>query len=174
MFIVLHCKRNFASYLVFLPAPLAREYFRGDVVAACALETGVSLRCIATDKSEANICSATSLEDTVTVIPKMHLESGRLKTVGSGTADQSLFNLASESAVYIEGIKYSWLTNISQKEKGNGLRGEIVDGSFDVYGLVRLPARKIRLTNSNIEFKYSLNGIEVYGVVIFVLEKILS
>jgi len=148
-----------------------REYFPGDVVVACALETGVSLRWIATGKGEAKKTTAASLEQASITLPKMRLESGRLKAIGSWSADPSMFNATSVSAAYIEGIKYSWLVDLSQTEIGNGRWIVIVDGSYDVYDVVRLPAGKIRLVNASIEFECSLTDIDVYGTVLFTFEK---
>ncbi len=148
-----------------------REYFPGDVVVACALETGVSLRWIATGKGEAKTITSASLEQASITLPKMRLESGRLKAIGSWSADPSMFNATSVSAAYIEGIKYSWLVDLSQTEIGNGRWIVIVDGSYDVYDVVRLPAGKIRLVNVSIEFECSLTDIDVYGTVLFTFEK---
>jgi transcriptional regulator with XRE-family HTH domain len=148
-----------------------REYFPGDVVVACALETGVSLRWIATGKGEAKTITSASLEQASITLPKMRLESGRLKAIGSWSADPSMFNATSVSAAYIEGIKYSWLVDLSQTEIGNGRWIVIVDGSYDVYDVVRLPAGKIRLVNASIEFECSLTDIDVYGTVLFTFEK---
>ncbi|QII37388.1 phage repressor protein CI [Rouxiella badensis] len=148
-----------------------REYFPGDVVVACALETGVSLRWIATGKGEAKTITSSSLEQASITLPKMRLESGRLKAIGSWSADPSMFNATSVSAAYVEGIKYSWLVDLSQTEIGNGRWIVIVDGSYDVYDVVRLPAGKIRLVNASIEFECSLTDIDVYGTVLFTFEK---
>jgi len=148
-----------------------REYFPGDVVVACALETGVSLRWIATGKGEAKTITSASLEQASLTIPKMRIESGRLKAIGNWSADPSMFNATSVSAAYVEGIKYSWLVDLSQTEIGNGRWIVIVDGSYDVYDVVRLPAGKIRLINPSIEFECSLTDVDIYGTVLFTFEK---
>lgn len=146
-----------------------RDYFPGDVVVACALDTGVSLLWLATGKGEPT--SNQSSGPSANQIPKFRFESGRLKNAGFWTADPTLFNASSGNAEYIEGVKYSWLIDRSQTEIGSGRWFVIVDGAYDVFDIVRLPGGKLRLANSSISYECSLTDIEPYGAVLFTLEK---
>ena len=146
-----------------------RDYFPGDVVVACALDTGVSLQWLATGKGEPT--SNQSAIPSANQIPKYRFESGRLKDTGLWTADPTLLNASSSSAEYIEGVKYSWLIDRSQNEIVSGRWFVIVDGAYDVFDIARLPGGKLRLANSSISYECSLADIKPYGAVLFTLGK---
>ncbi|GLR09097.1 phage repressor protein CI [Mixta theicola] len=146
-----------------------RDYFPGDVVVACALDTGVSLKWLATGKGEPKISEPEAAP--ISRIPKFRFESGRLKDSGHWTADPSLFNTPTDNAEYIEGVKYSWLIDRSPNEIGSGRWFVIVDGAYDVFDISRLPGSKLRLTNNAISYECAIGDIEPYGVVLFTLEK---
>ncbi|WLS77146.1 helix-turn-helix domain-containing protein [Erwinia pyri] len=146
-----------------------RDYFPGDVVVACALDTGVSLQWLATGKGEST--SNEFFNQVVRKIPKLRYESGRLKEAGYWIGDISLFSTTLCDAEYIEGIKYSWLIDKSQDELGSGRWLVAVDGVYDVFDISRLPGGKLRLTNISISYECSAADIQSYGVVLFTFEK---
>lgn len=147
-----------------------RDYFPGDVVVTCALDTGVSLSWLATGRGEPSkekILSTSLAEH----IPKYRFESGLLKEAGRWTVDNTLFNSPTSAAEYIEGVKYSWLIDRSQSEIGGGRWFVSIDGTYDVFDVSRLPGSRLRLTNSAISYECSLGDVEPYGAVLFTLEK---
>lgn len=148
-----------------------RGYFPGDVVVACALDTGVALRWLATGKGEINECPSSINSKSTIIIPKLKLESGKLKEIGTWSTDASLFNAALPSASYIEGVKYSWLVDSSENKIGNGRWVINVDDSYDVFDIICLPGGKLDLSNEKIKFECKQNDIDIFGVVIFTLER---
>lgn len=148
-----------------------RGYFPGDVVVACALETGVSLQWLAIGKGELLEASTSGDIKNTKIIPKFKLESGKLKEMGYWSTDASLLNTASATSSYIEGVQYSWLVDTSQQKIGNGRWVVNVDGSFDVFDIVKLPGGRLDLSKEKVKFECAENDINIFGVVLFTLER---
>ncbi|WP_455863767.1 phage repressor protein CI [Pantoea agglomerans] len=146
-----------------------REYFPGDVVVTCALDTGVSLLWLATGKGERTTNEQT--KPSPNKIPKFRFESGRLKNAGDWIVDSSLFNTPICVAEYIEGVKFSWLIDRSPIEIGSGKWFVEVDGAYDVFDISRLPGGKLRLKNDILVYECGISDIKPYGVVLFTLER---
>lgn len=151
---------------------IRREYFPGDVVVACALDTGVSLRWLATGKGEMYEESANAASKiSINTVSRLKLESGRLIDVGIWNLDGSLTTTDPENLTYVEGVGYSWLVNTASQNIGNGRWVVNIDDSFDVFDIARLPGNKLKLTNSTVSFECAAGDIKPYGAVIFTLEK---
>ena len=147
-----------------------RDFFPGDVVVACALDTGVSLAWLATGKGEMwenkNEPISNRLE-----IKKCKLESGELKAAGCWLPDPSMIPDNYSDLMYIEGVNASWLVDTSAVKIGNGRWLIDIDGAYDVFDVVRLPGNKVRLSNKSADFECNLSEITPSGAVIFTLEK---
>lgn len=149
---------------------IRREYFPGDVVVACALDTGVSLRWLATGKGE----MFDSRPDVVTSsisIPKKKLVSGVLNDAGNWLMDPALSAVDKNCLVFIDGVGHSWLVNTEAKNIANGRWFVNIDDSYDVYDISRLPGGKIKLTNPNVSFECGASDVTAFGAVLFTLEK---
>ena len=146
-----------------------RDYFPGDVVVACAIDTGASLLWLATGKEEPTGTQTTGISSNK--IPKYRLESGRLKELGLWSADLTLFNTTTCNAEFIEGVEYSWLIDRSQNELGTGRWLIIIDGAFEIFDIARLPGGKLRLTNSSIIYECSVDDVKPYGAVLYTLQR---
>ncbi|PNK65203.1 phage repressor protein CI [Pantoea sp. FDAARGOS_194] len=151
---------------------IRREFFPGDVVVACALDTGVSLRWLATGKGDM-FSSSENREPTSDIkrISKFKLESGKLIESGEWIADSSLTPVSAASLSFIEGISHSWLVNKSSDGIGNGRWVINIDDSLDVFDVVRLPGGKLRLSNNAVSFECATVDVKPFGAVIFTLEK---
>lgn len=149
---------------------IRREYFPGDVVVACALDTGVSLRWLATGKGEM-FCAQPAIDSPSIKIPKKKLESGVLNEAGSWLMDPVLSSVEKKSLVFIDGVSHSWLVNTDAKNIANGRWFVNIDNSFDVYDIARLPGGKIKLSNSNVSFECAASEVTPFGAVLFTLEK---
>ncbi|EID1645172.1 phage repressor protein CI [Escherichia coli] len=147
-----------------------REFFPGDVVVACALDTGVSLEWLATGKGQM-LDSSSSKNATQLVIKKCRLESGELKDAGEWHPDPSMVPDAHDKLIYIVGVTSSWLIDKAALNVSNGRWLINIDGAFDVFDVIRLPGGKVRLSNKNAEFECNLADITPAGAVIFTLEK---
>lgn len=147
-----------------------RDFFPGDVVVTCALDTGASLAWLATGKGEM-WDSASSHHEKQCSIKKFRLEAGELKESGAWLADPSIVNGDGETLLYVEGTGTSWLIDSAPSNIGNGRWLINIDGALDVFDVIRLPGGKVRLNNKAVEFECLLNEITPRGAVIFTLEK---
>lgn len=148
-----------------------RDFFPGDVVVTCALDTGVSLKWLATGQGEMYPAPSASQNDAVITIPKFRHESGELKEAGIWTLDPSLAPAATDSLRFIDGLHAGWLVDTAAQKIGNGRWVIGIDDALDVFDVVRLPGGKVRLSNNAVDFECGVAEIAPYGVVLFTLEK---
>lgn len=149
-----------------------RDFFPGDVVVTCALDTGVSLKWLATGQGEMYPAPAAAAQnDAVITIPKFRHESGELKEAGVWTLDPSLAPAATDSLRFIDGLHAGWLVDTAAQKIGNGRWVIGIDDALDVFDVVRLPGGKVRLSNNAVDFECGVAEIEPFGVVLFTLEK---
>ncbi|MFV3023991.1 phage repressor protein CI [Klebsiella aerogenes] len=146
-----------------------RDFFPGDVVVTCALDTGVSLEWLATGKGQMR--DSKEIPAPAFSIKKSRLESGELKDAGRWHADPSMIPASAENLVFVEGINTSWLVDCSASNIANGRWLISIDDALDVFDVIRLPGGKVRLSNKSAEFECSLTDIKSVGVVVITLEK---
>lgn len=149
---------------------IRREYFPGDVVVACALDTGVSLRWLATGKGEMFESQPEVVTSSIS-IPRKKLVSGVLNDTGNWLMDPALSAVDKDCLVFIDGVGHSWLVNTEAKNIANGRWFVNIDDSYDVYDISRLPGGKIKLTNPNVSFECGAADVTPFGAVLFTLEK---
>ncbi len=155
---------------------IRRNFFPGDVVIACALDTGVSLEWLATGKGKATANpefadSSPDMSFASVLIPKYRLDAGKLKECGYWSMDRTLLASDSVQPVYIDGLGSSWGVDTALTDIGNGRWVINIDDSYDVFDIVRLPGGKLKLSNQSINFECGISDIQAYGSVIFTLEK---
>lgn len=148
-----------------------RDFFPGDVVVTCALDTGVSLKWLATGQGEMYPAPAAVQNDAVITIPKFRHESGELKEAGVWVLDPSLAPAATDSLRFIDGLHAGWLVDTAAQKIGNGRWVIAIDDALDVFDVVRLPGGKVRLSNNAVDFECGVAEIAPFGVVLFTLEK---
>ncbi|KAF1367163.1 phage repressor protein CI [Yokenella regensburgei] len=147
-----------------------REFFPGDVVVTCALDTGASLAWLSTGKGsmwenkEAPVVSRPEIN-------KFRLEAGELKPSGHWCPDPSMIPENHGELMYIDGVSSSWLVDKSASKISNGRWLISIDGALDVFDVIRLPGNKVRLSNRTAEFECNIADITPSGAVIFSLEK---
>lgn len=146
-----------------------RDFFPGDVVVTCALDTDVSLEWLATGKGRMRV-SRESVTSGLS-IKKSRLESGELKDAGVWHPDPSMIPSNSEELLFVDGVGASWLVDCSASNIGNGRWLIDIDGALDVFDVIRLPGGKVRLSNKSAEFECNISDITPSGAVIFTLEK---
>lgn len=146
-----------------------RDFFPGDVVVTCALDTGVSLEWLATGKGQMR----TNREAVASgySIKKSRLESGELKDAGAWHPDPSMIPSDSEKLIFVEGVGASWLVDRSASNISNGRWLIDIDGALDVFDVIRLPGGKVRLSNKSAEFECNISDITPAGAVVLTLEK---
>ncbi|QLN46851.1 helix-turn-helix domain-containing protein [Klebsiella grimontii] len=146
-----------------------RDFFPGDVVVTCALDTGVSLEWLSTGKGQMREREEGSASEFS--IEKYRLESGQLKDVGYWHPDPSMIPTNTHELVFIEGVNASWLVERSASNLANGRWLISIDGALDVFDVIRLPGSKVRLINKSAQFECAVSDITPFGAVLFTLEK---
>ncbi|ALR77751.1 phage repressor protein CI [[Enterobacter] lignolyticus] len=150
-----------------------REFFPGDVVVACALDTGVSLRWLATGKGDMFDGAAVSSSPcpSALAVTKFRLESGELKAAGEWMLDASLAPSSTVGLIFVQGLNAAWLVDTTTQKMSNGRWLISIDEVFDIFDVVRLPGGKVRLTNTAADFECNVSDIVPSGLVTLTLEK---
>ncbi|HBY2047673.1 TPA: phage repressor protein CI, partial [Klebsiella pneumoniae] len=128
-----------------------RDFFPGDVVVTCALDTGVSLEWLATGKGQMRDSKETLA--TELSIKKSRLESGALKDAGYWHPDPSMIPPNTNDLLFVDGVNTSWLVDCSASNIANGRWLISIDGALDIFDVIRLPGGKVRLSNKSAEFE---------------------
>lgn len=148
-----------------------REYFPGDVVITCALDTGASLEWLATGEmgigsQEATVASA------IPMISKKILLAGKLDDDGFCYIDQSFVpdgvNLKNLS--FVRSGKSSWLIEMGVNALSNGSWLLDIDGTLDVYAVSKRPGNKLRIIGQDGEFECLTNEVIAKGLVVIILQ----
>jgi DNA-binding transcriptional regulator YiaG len=148
-----------------------REYFPGDVVITCALDTGASLEWLATGEM-----GITSKEENpasgIPMISKKILLAGKLDDDGFCYIDPSFVpdGVNLKNLNYVSSGKLSWLIEMGDKELSNGSWLLDIDGLLDVYTVSRRPGNKLRVIGQDGEFECSTNEVIAKGLVVIILK----
>ncbi|EOC1089933.1 phage repressor protein CI [Cronobacter sakazakii] len=146
-----------------------RNHFPGDVVVACALDTGVDLKWLATGEGNPSntLIPSTEPSSNIISIPLFSLENGRLENKGTTIADSNVVPNVNKDCVYIVKGPVSWLVNMKENTPINGLCLLDVDGVVDIYNITRLPGNKITVSStSGISFQCMVDDVTCRGTVL--------
>lgn len=147
-----------------------REYFPGDVVIACALDTGVPLLWLATG---ADIEETPIDNDGISqFIPRKQLSGGVLHESGDCSFDLSFINYKIKSPVLVTGTTCSWMIEYDFSNISNGRWLLSIDGKYDIYEASLLPGGKITIKNKDFNFTCSVEEINIIGKVILIIDYI--
>lgn len=155
-----------------MSAWLRRDHFPGEVVIACALDTGVSLYWLATGNgSMYEEGPLDRIEDTNTIkIPKHHLSNGKLVEQGCWYGDRSLFNEGEKSQIIVEKGGNLLCVDVSAQTISNGMWLISIDGIIDLYDVIRLPGNKLKLSSEAASFECGTTDITPKGKVTFYIK----
>lgn len=148
-----------------------REYFPGDVVITCALDTGASLEWLATGE-----LNTEGQEEPVTSginkISKKILLAGKLEDDGFCYIDNCFFpeGVNFKSLNYVRSGKSAWLIEMDVIELSNGSWLLDIDGTLDIYSVSKRPGNKIRITGNDGEFECLANEVTAKGLVIIIIK----
>ena len=142
-----------------------REYFPGDAVVACALDTGVSLLWLATGEGNPGNPGAVPYEQTFSSIPRKSISSGALTKIGSWVCDPSFIPVDTTSIQLVERGNASWLVDFGQVVIGNGMWLLSIDGVHDIYSVARIPGNKVVVSNDDFNFECSVDDVICIGKV---------
>lgn len=157
-----------------MSAWLRREHFPGEVVIACALDTGVSLYWLATGYGSMypEDFSQARDDDETLKVHKYYLSNGQLVETGYWLGDASLFlgNINDQIAVDKSGDIFCLDT--SSQTISNGMWLISIDGVLDIYDVIRLPGNKLKLSSESASFECSVSDVIPKGNVNFIIKKI--
>ncbi|WP_426507795.1 helix-turn-helix domain-containing protein [Serratia proteamaculans] len=143
-----------------------RNYFPGDIVVTCALDTGVSLLWLATGQGEMGSGStAVAVPAGGRALPKYRLVAGQLKDAGEWLADGSLIPAGVAQPAYVDGSRLSWLVDLAVTHIANGRWLIDIDGNIDVYDIARLPGNQVQVSGGNADFQCSTDALKALGMV---------
>jgi hypothetical protein len=143
-----------------------RNYFPGDIVVTCALDTGVSLLWLATGQGEMGSGStAVAVPTGGQALPKYRLVAGQLKDAGEWLADSSLIPAGVAQPAYVDGGRLSWLVDLAVTHIANGRWLIDIDGNIDVYDIARLPGNQVQVSGGNADFQCSTDALKALGMV---------
>lgn len=145
-----------------------RDYFPGDVVVACALDTGVSLQWLATGKgaqrSEGGGISISSS------VPRKNLTAGVLHDAGQWTVDLTFISHTITEPVFVFSNSGAWIVDMEVVDISNGRWLLGIDDKFDVYDITLLPGRKISVTGKGTNFTCGASEVNTAGKVVMTMD----
>lgn len=157
-----------------MSAWLRREHFPGEVVIACALDTGVSLYWLATGSGSMypdDSPLAGNKSDTIEV-SKYLLSNGQLIENGYWHGDLSLLSDDANKQIMVDKAGDIFCFNTSTQTLSNGLWLISIDGVFDIYDIVRLPGNKLKVSSDSTSFECLVSDVKPKGKAEFAIKKI--
>lgn len=141
-----------------------RDYFPGDVVVTCALDTGVPLLWLATGKG----VNVESNDKTIVAsfIPRKNLTAGLLQDAASLNIDLSFIPHEIIEPLHVFSNVGSWIVDTGVTEISNGRWLLGIDDKYDVYDIALLPGHKISVTNKGANFNCGADEVSIAGKVI--------
>lgn len=144
-----------------------RNYFPGDVVVTCALDTGASLEWLATGKGKYRTSCANELS--ANQIPHKNLAAGVLNDSGTWLADFSFIQQPVKEPIFISSNAEAWIVDQSVKDISNGRWLVGIDDKYDIYDIALLPGRKINVSGKGNDFTCGVEEIKTAGKVVLTL-----
>ncbi|MBK0000203.1 phage repressor protein CI [Erwinia sp. S38] len=147
---------------------IRRNYFPGDLVVTCALDTGVSLEWLATGKgAQTNISNKECISR---IIPRKNLTAGVLHEAGIWEGDLNFISPTVNEAVFISSNSGAWIvdTSISEISNGRWLLG--IDNKYDIYDITLLPGRNISVASKLSNFICGADEVTTVGKVMLTLQ----
>ncbi|RJT40521.1 phage repressor protein CI [Rahnella woolbedingensis] len=150
-----------------------RDYFPGDVVVACALDTGVSLRWLATGKGnmQDSALSGAAASGDIRQLKKLRLRGGALEEEGVWSVDPSLLDGSLTQPAYVVKGHHSWIIDLGSTHPGNGRWLLDIDGDLDVYDVARIPGNRLSVTRQESHFECGVDEVTALGQVFITLDR---
>lgn len=159
-------RQALADHLGVSKSTLANRYMRdtfpADWIIQCALETGVSLRWLATADGPMHLDARSQ----VISLPKERINDGRLSKDGYLIFDLSLLPNELNNISAIESDKVIYLIRRDMIEINDGLWVIAIDDIFSVRELVRLPNNRVMLETNSKKIECNIDDITIIAKVI--------
>lgn len=151
-----------------------RNYFPGEAVVRCAVETGVSLVWLATGEGEMfqNLAKPdeSAINKAYISLKKIRIIGGRLQDAGEWIADSTLLDDSVSEPAFIEKGNNSWIADMSITQVSNGRWLLDIDGDVDVYDVARIPGNRIQVSGNATKFECSIDDVRGVGFIIITIE----
>lgn len=141
-----------------------RDFFPGDIVITCALDTGASLEWLSTGKISPIEPTAVSMKN-VSVLRKYSINSGLFVENGEWIADKNMISSLPENSGMVEKGSELWLVDFDTQHLSNGRWLINIDGRYDIYDVVRIPGNRINLSNTGSSFECNASDVICAGQV---------
>ncbi|EQA8865856.1 TPA: phage repressor protein CI [Citrobacter braakii] len=149
-----------------MSAWVRRDYFPGEVVVTCALDTGADLQWLATGEGVTPAKRVSVVGESHSGrIPKFQFVSGELKASGEWACDESLIPATITDAAFIAGSKTSWVIDRGAKNFSNGLWFVAIDGAIDLCDITRLPGNRLSIKTGSTQYECDVKDVEPVGAV---------
>ncbi|MCP2004989.1 UNVERIFIED_ORG: transcriptional regulator with XRE-family HTH domain [Buttiauxella agrestis ATCC 33320] len=145
-----------------------RGYFPGDVVVACALDTGVSLQWLATGKGLQK--EEKAIPDVNAMIPRKNISAGVLQDAGFWEINLSFIPHNVDEPAFILSNTGAWIVDMGVSGISNGRWLLGIDDKYDVYDISLLPGRKISVVNRGANFTCGADEVETAGKVVLTMD----
>lgn len=143
---------------------IRRNYFPGDVVVTCALDTGVSLEWLALGHGGNGHVDGT--KKLTSNVDCMNLTDGTLNAAGQTFIDFSLYKISPSEPIMVIGNFGAWIVDENIRVISNGKWLISINGMYDIYEVALLPKRKIKVINSASDFTCDIDEVEIKGKVV--------
>lgn len=145
---------------------IRREYFPGDVVVTCALQTGVSLRWLALGEGD---YVSRSIETKNSIkLQKYSFSRGNIISDGEVEIDHFLLRgiQAFDNLKYIYSSDVDWIVDFNKTTIPNGEYFIKLDNIFDIYNVFRMPEKKLKLMKDQTEIVCQESDIDDIGEIV--------
>jgi len=146
-----------------------RNYFPGDVVVTCALDTGVSLQWLATGKGPLQNKS-NSQQSANSLVPRKNLVAGILQDAEFWEINLGFIPHTVSKPVFITSNIGAWIVDMSVIEISNGRWLLGINDKYDIYDVAILPGNKINVTSIGADFICKSDEINIAGKIILTID----
>lgn len=145
-----------------------RDYFPGDVVVACALDTGVSLQWLATGKGMQRAENSSITGNNL--IPRKNLTAGVMHDAGQWNIDLSFISHSIDQPIFLFNNSSAWIVDLAMVDISNGRWLLGIDNKYDVYDITLLPGKKITVSSKGSNFTCGADEVTTTGKVVLTME----
>lgn len=145
-----------------------RNYFPGDVVVTCALDTGVDLLWLATGKgSPQRLCES---KKNNSFIDRKRLVDGMLIEEGYWEIDLDFVSHKFVQPCFLNTAFGTYIVDMGIKSASNGCWLLDIDGKHDVYKVTLLPGLRMSVSKGEATFECAVKEINLHGKALLTIE----
>ncbi|WP_226099564.1 phage repressor protein CI [Dickeya oryzae] len=154
---------------------IKRDYFPGSEVVKCSLETGVSLRWLATGEGEMfpelEKSEESSINNDTISLKKIRIVGGKLVDAGKWSVDSTLLDDSVSEPAFIEKGNNAWIADMAVTQVSNGRWLLDIDGDVDVYDVARIPGNRLQVSGNATKFECSIDDVKGVALVVITFER---